>query len=38
MVACTDSSPSFDCSIPDNFVVLLALVMGEQFAEAALTY
>ena len=29
MVVCTDSSPSLDCTIPDSFVVLLALVVGE---------
>jgi hypothetical protein len=29
MVVFTDSNSSLDCAIPDSFVVLLALVVGE---------
>ncbi len=33
-----DSCPSLDCAFPDSISGLLALVVGEQFAEAALIY
>jgi hypothetical protein len=38
MVVCSDSSPSLDCSILNNLAGLLALAVGEQFAEATVSY